>query len=98
MVIPDVIIQTLIDHNVCKNALETDELQVMSPENSLTPAEERWYSSINEIIRKSNTLCCFVDGSWLSPKNKAGIGWVLYKTEAKTILEGKQQKNQSTLH
>lgn len=41
------------------------------------------------MIRNPNTLCFFVDGSWISPKEKAGIGWALYNGEAKTILEGK---------
>ncbi|RID78452.1 hypothetical protein BRARA_A01283 [Brassica rapa] len=41
------------------------------------------------MIRYPNTLCFFVDGSWISPKEKAGIGWVLYNGEAKTVLEGK---------
>ncbi|KAJ0258933.1 Ribonuclease H domain-containing protein [Hirschfeldia incana] len=29
------------------------------------------------------------DGSWISPKDKAGIGWILFNTEGKAILEGK---------
>ncbi|CAN6882195.1 unnamed protein product [Brassica oleracea var. botrytis] len=29
------------------------------------------------------------DGSWTSPKDKAGIGWALFNSEAKVILEGK---------
>ncbi|KAL0814929.1 hypothetical protein Bca101_071372 [Brassica carinata] len=28
-------------------------------------------------------------GSWTSPKDKAGIGWALFNSEAKVILEGK---------
>lgn len=29
------------------------------------------------ILKQANSYCCFVDGSWLSPNQPAGIGWAL---------------------
>ena len=86
--IPDVINQALVDYNVWKNTSEENELQVVPPESSNTMALEK-YDSIDDIITQTNTLSCFVDGSWTSPTDNAGIGWAPFNTDGRIILEGK---------
>ncbi|CAF1920354.1 unnamed protein product, partial [Brassica napus] len=42
-----------------------------------------------DVIRNIDGFCCFVDASWTSSEEKAGIGWALYNKEAKLVLHGK---------
>ncbi|KAF3504232.1 hypothetical protein F2Q69_00043391 [Brassica cretica] len=53
-------------------------------ENSLEKAKDS-----NEVIRNIDGFCCFVDASWTSSEEKAGIGWALYNKDAKLVLHGK---------
>jgi len=39
-------------------------------------------------IVKANKYCCFVDASWISPTDCAGIGWILYDRKAQFVLRG----------
>ncbi|KAL9812168.1 hypothetical protein AtNW77_Chr5g0117661 [Arabidopsis thaliana] len=43
---------------------------------------------MEEAIHSSDAYCCFVDGSWLSPTQQAGIGWELYNKDAALLLRG----------
>ncbi|KAL0715579.1 hypothetical protein Bca4012_064901 [Brassica carinata] len=37
---------------------------------------------------QTNSFCCFVDGSWTSSFQKAGIGWALDNRDCKLLVQG----------
>lgn len=43
--------------------------------------------TLQEAISKANTICCFVDGSWISPEQQVGIGWSLHNKEGRQIAK-----------
>lgn len=43
--------------------------------------------ALEEVVKMVNGYCCYVDGSWISPTQNAGIGWTLHNKEANLIEE-----------
>ncbi|XP_023635784.1 uncharacterized protein LOC111829918 [Capsella rubella] len=89
--IPDTINKALVEFNLWKESLDT---QIKSPEKvpELKPREVQHIrdssSDIRSIIQSFKHHCCFVDGSWVSPTDCAGIAWILYDNKAQPILKG----------
>ncbi|AED93895.1 Polynucleotidyl transferase, ribonuclease H-like superfamily protein [Arabidopsis thaliana] len=44
--------------------------------------------NVQDIMKEAKAYCCFVDASWVSPTECAGIGWVLYNDKAQMVLKG----------
>ncbi|EFH62139.1 hypothetical protein ARALYDRAFT_899583 [Arabidopsis lyrata subsp. lyrata] len=41
-----------------------------------------------QMLVTNTSLYCCVDGSWIDPTSKAGIGWALYNTERQCLIKG----------
>lgn len=87
MVVPDVISQALVDLSVWNEACKLNQNKPCSQSHNVKlPTKE--ICTMEEAIHSSDAYCCFVDGSWLSPTQQAGIGWELYNKDAALLLRG----------
>lgn len=43
---------------------------------------------MEEMVRKTNSWYCFVYSSWISDKDRTGIGWMLVDQRGTRIMKG----------
>ncbi|CAH2071060.1 unnamed protein product [Thlaspi arvense] len=68
--IPILVNKTILDKNIWSASLKLDKNQFVPPHQ---PSSVN--ISLKSIAYKTNGFCCFVDGSWISNSQLAGIGW-----------------------
>ncbi|XP_019094672.1 PREDICTED: uncharacterized protein LOC104757524 [Camelina sativa] len=88
--IPDIINGAFVDLQYWKDCLLYNQAE---PNNGTSQGEAKQYlakkENTGDINMKTNDYCCFVDGSWVSPSENAGIGWVLCNSYDQIIFQGK---------
>ncbi|XP_010481107.1 PREDICTED: uncharacterized protein LOC104759943 [Camelina sativa] len=89
--IPDTINKAIIDSQQWKESLEAahDDVQTKQTQEQKQSQSLSTPTSTQSIISEAKDYCCFVDGSWRSPNDCAGIAWVLYHKNAQILLQGK---------
>ena len=89
--IPDTITKALLDRQQWIESLAANPRKPsvnQPPESRIASKRTDPRNAFKDIIHKANTYVCFVDGSWSSPTDYAGIGWVLYDNNAHFVLRG----------
>ncbi|XP_010451246.1 PREDICTED: uncharacterized protein LOC104733362 [Camelina sativa] len=81
--IPDTINRAILDFQQWKESYNVNKEAPKKQQVTATNA------SISSITQQAKEYSCFVDGSWSSPNDCAGIGWVLYNRNAQVVLSGK---------
>lgn len=49
---------------------------------------ENMPKTMADVVVRTNTWYCFIDGSWISEKHKAGIGWLLVNHRGTRVMKG----------
>ena len=83
--IPDSINKALLDYQQWQESLNIHRHDIDQKEQH---KDNNIIKSLWDVLSKAQDYCCFVDASWLSLTDYAGIGWVLYDKNANIILKG----------
>ncbi|XP_010446097.1 PREDICTED: uncharacterized protein LOC104728868 [Camelina sativa] len=92
--IPDIINKAFMDLQQWKDSLLSNQEKTETGKSQ--KGEKQVFTksvSKGELNLKANEYYCFVDGSWVSPTEIAGIGWVLYTANHKVFLQGSASIN-----